>query len=105
MADCQETLNELHRYLDEELSAGRAQEIVEHLKKCTDCFEAFEFHAVLKQTIREKAQKEELDDDFIERLKGCFGDEILGGDGDFLTDQGDEPRSGDDTDPDDNQKS
>ena len=31
MADCQETLNELHRYLDEELSADRVEEILSHL--------------------------------------------------------------------------
>lgn len=80
MADCQETLNELNRYLDEELSDDRVQEIIEHLKKCTDCQEAFEFHAVLRDTIRAKAQRDEISDDFIERLKGCFGDDIIGND-------------------------
>jgi anti-sigma factor RsiW len=78
MADCQETLNELHRYLDEELSADRVEEILSHLKICSDCQEAFEFHAVLRDTIREKAQRDEISDDFLDRLKECFGGEILG---------------------------
>ena len=77
MADCQETLNELNRYLDAELSEDRVRDIVDHLKKCTDCQEAFEFHSVLRDTIRAKAQRDEIPDDFIERLKGCFGDDII----------------------------
>jgi anti-sigma factor RsiW len=80
MADCQETLNELHRYLDEELSAKRVEEIIGHLKGCTDCQEAYEFHAVLRQSIREKAQRDELSDGFLDRLKECLGDEVMGSD-------------------------
>ncbi|MGA0117220.1 MAG: anti-sigma factor family protein [Ilumatobacteraceae bacterium] len=76
MADCQETLNELHRYLDEELSAERVGEILGHLKICSDCTEAYEFHAVYKETIRTKAQREELSEGFLDRLKECFGDEF-----------------------------
>ena len=77
MADCQETLNELHRYLDEELSADRVEEILSHRKGCTDCQEAYEFHAVLRDTIREKAQRDEISDGFLDRLKECFGDDVL----------------------------
>lgn len=76
MADCQETLNELHRYLDEELSADRVEEILSHLKICSDCQEAYEFHAVYKETIRAKAQRDELSDGFLDRLKECFGDDL-----------------------------
>ena len=77
MADCQETLNELHRYLDEELSADRVEEILSHLRVCSDCQEAFAFHAVLRDTIREKAKRDEISDGFLDRLKECFGGEIL----------------------------
>lgn len=80
MTDCQETLNELHRYLDEELPADHVQEILSHLKGCTDCQEAFEFHAVLRQAIREKAQRDEISEGFLDRLKDCFGDNVLNGD-------------------------
>ena len=78
MADCQETLNELHRYLDEELSADRVEEILSHLKACTDCQEAYEFHAVLRDTIREKAKRDELSEGFLNRLKECFGGDVVG---------------------------
>lgn len=82
MADCQETLNELHRYLDEELSADRVEEILSHLKICSDCTEAYEFHAVYKETIRTKAQREELSEGFLDRLKECFGDDFRDNDED-----------------------
>jgi len=82
MADCQETLNELHRYLDEELSADRVEEILSHLKMCSDCQEAYEFHAVYKETIRAKAQRDELSEGFLDRLKECFGDDLNQDDGD-----------------------
>lgn len=78
MADCKETLDELYRYLDSELSPGRADEIVSHLKICTDCQGAFEFHADLHRVIRQKSRTEELSPAFLDNLRGCFGDDILG---------------------------
>ena len=78
MADCQETLNELESYLDSELSEGRANEIITHLKGCTDCQGAYEFHADLRTAIKTKATKEELPDGFLDRLRDCLGDDVLG---------------------------
>jgi anti-sigma factor RsiW len=90
MADCQETLNELHRYLDAELSADRVEEILGHLKQCSDCQEAYEFHSVLRDTIREKAKRDELSDGFLDRLKECFGDDLaIEEDPDQSPDEGD----------------
>lgn len=80
MADCQETLKELERFLDAELPKDRSEKILEHLKVCVDCQGAFEFHAELRDTIKRKAQKDELPEGFLDRLQGCFGDEILGQD-------------------------
>ncbi|MEY3805586.1 MAG: anti-sigma factor [Actinomycetota bacterium] len=80
MADCQETLKELERFLDSELPKDRSEQILSHLKICSDCQGAFEFHAELRAAIRTKAQKDELPEGFLDRLKGCFGDEILGQD-------------------------
>lgn len=57
MADCQETLNEMYAYLDAELASERATEIIGHLKVCTDCQSAYEFHAEFKTIIRMKAPK------------------------------------------------
>ena len=78
MADCKETLDELYRYLDSELPPGRANEIVSHLKICTDCQSAFEFHADLHKVIREKSRNEDISPEFLANLRGCFGDDILG---------------------------
>ena len=38
------------------------------------------FHAVLRQSIREKAQRDEISDGFLDRLKECLGDEVMGDD-------------------------
>jgi len=81
MADCNETLAELHRYLDSELSPGRADEIVAHLKTCTDCQGAFEFHADLQRVIRVKSQGDVITPQFLSNLRGCFGSDILGSPG------------------------
>lgn len=80
MADCQETLQELERFLDSELPPGRSEKILSHLKVCSDCQGAFEFHAELRIAIRTKATSDELPEGFLDRLKSCFGDEILGQD-------------------------
>ena len=80
MADCQETLNELERYLDSELTDARVAEIIGHLKGCTDCQGAYEFHADLRTVIKTKATNEELPDGFLDRLRDCLGDDVLGDD-------------------------
>jgi predicted anti-sigma-YlaC factor YlaD len=77
MADCQETLKELERFIDAEMAQFEAEEVVSHLKICTDCQGAFEFHAELRQAIRVKATRDELPAGFTERLMQCFGDDIL----------------------------
>ncbi|MFM8626509.1 MAG: anti-sigma factor family protein [Actinomycetota bacterium] len=81
MANCKETLDELYRYLDSELSPGRADEIVAHLKTCTDCQGAFEFHADLHRVIRVKSQGDEISPQFLDNLRGCFGSDFLGSPG------------------------
>lgn len=78
MADCQETLNELDRFLDSELSPGDKEEIMGHLSSCSDCQGAFQFHAELREVVKKKAQADELPDGFLDRLKNCFGDQIMG---------------------------
>lgn len=78
MADCNETLKELERFLDSELPAERVSEIIGHLKGCTDCQGAYEFHAELRTTIRIKALRDELPDGFLDRLANCLGDDLMG---------------------------
>jgi mycothiol system anti-sigma-R factor len=79
MPDCRETLEELERYLDSELPTERVTQIVGHLKGCTDCHGAYEFHFELREVIKTKALRDELPDGFADRLLSCFGDNVLGG--------------------------
>lgn len=74
MADCTETLDELHRFLDKELPAAAVTDIMGHLSTCTDCQQAFEFHSELKRIISEKAKNDELPTGLLDKVKGCFGD-------------------------------
>ena len=78
MADCRETLEELERYLDSELPSERVAQIVDHLKGCTDCQGAYEFHYELREVIKVKATRDELPEGFADRLLSCFGDNVLG---------------------------
>ncbi len=78
MADCKETLRELESFLDSELSDDRVAEIIGHLKGCTDCQGAYEFHAELRTVIKTKAQNDELPEGFLDRLASCFGDDVMG---------------------------
>ena len=77
MADCQETLNELDRFLDSELSPADKEEIMGHLTTCTDCQGAFQFHAELREVVKKKALADERPEGFLDRLKNCFGDQIV----------------------------
>lgn len=72
MADCNETIEELERYLDQELPARRVEDIVGHLKSCTDCQGAYEFHADLQRVITIKAQRDELSPGFLDKLRNCL---------------------------------
>ena len=78
MADCKETLRELETFLDSELPENRVAEIIGHLKSCTDCQGAYEFHADLRTVIKTKAQNDDLPEGFLDRLANCFGDDVLG---------------------------
>ena len=45
MADCNETLKELDRFLDNELASEAISDLSVHLEGCVDCQQTFEFHA------------------------------------------------------------
>lgn len=82
MADCNETLRELYTFLDGELADGARHEVVVHLETCPDCLQAFDFHAELKMTIRQKCQSDEMPPGLLARIEACFGDALLGDDTD-----------------------
>jgi mycothiol system anti-sigma-R factor len=72
MGDCNETLRELEQFLVEELSEGAHDAIHAHLHGCTDCLEAFDFHAELRQVIALKCGNDELPPGLMEKIQSCF---------------------------------
>lgn len=72
MADCEETLRELDRFLDGELSDHAKSHIHHHLEGCVDCFQAFDFHAELKIVIARKCNSDEMPPGLMDRIQQCF---------------------------------
>lgn len=80
MANCKQTIRELDAFLDGELPTDVREHIHEHLTDCTDCLQAFDFEAELKQAIRRKCRNDELPPGLLGRIEMCF-DEDFDGDG------------------------
>lgn len=76
MANCNETLEELHRFIDRELDDHARAAIADHLGGCTDCHSAFDFHAELRMVIAMKCQGDPVPPSLIIRLKACLGVEL-----------------------------
>jgi mycothiol system anti-sigma-R factor len=79
MADCNETLRELHTYLDHELDDEARHAIEAHLGGCMDCLQAYDFHAELKMVIAQKCNDDALPDGLLSKLEACFGEDITSG--------------------------
>jgi len=74
MAECEQTLHELERFLDGELDDEMRQAIAQHAGGCNACMEKLDFHAELKQVVRAKAQSDALPAELLDRLAACLGD-------------------------------
>lgn len=72
MANCNETIRELDAFLDGELSDDVRSHIHQHLGSCTDCLQAFDFHAELKLAIRRKCSTDEMPAGLLGRIEMCF---------------------------------
>lgn len=72
MANCRETIAELDRFLDGELSDDARAHIHAHLDGCTDCLQAFDFQAELKAAIRRKCSHEDLPEGLLGKIEACF---------------------------------
>ena len=72
MADCNDTLRELETFLDGELSDDQRGVIRSHLTGCTDCLQAFDFHAELKSVIASKCRNDEMPPGLMDRIQSCF---------------------------------
>lgn len=76
MADCNETLQDLERFLDSELATGKLENLTAHLEGCVDCQQTFEFHAELRQIVRQAVHHEPLPESLVHRIKECFGTDL-----------------------------
>jgi anti-sigma factor (TIGR02949 family) len=72
MANCKETIAELDRFLDGELTDDFRSHIHAHLAGCTDCLSAFDFQAELKAAIRRKCSNEPLPPGLLTKIQACF---------------------------------
>jgi mycothiol system anti-sigma-R factor len=52
--DCEEALRDLQAYIDDELPAGRALLIEEHISDCSPCLDRGEFQRRLQEIVRTK---------------------------------------------------
>jgi len=76
MTDCNETLRDLDRFLDNELATEILEHLTTHLDGCVDCQQTFEFHAELRQIVRQAARDEPLPESLVDRIKECFGTDL-----------------------------
>lgn len=76
VSDCQRILRELDIFLDGELSDDARASIDKHLRACTDCYQAFDFHAELKTVIAAKCHNDELPPGLIGRLEACLDTDL-----------------------------
>ena len=72
MANCKETIAELDRFLDGELTDDFRAHIHAHLAGCTDCLSAFDFQAELKAAIRRKCSNEPVPPSLLSKIQACF---------------------------------
>lgn len=78
MADCNETLREMHTFLDDELSEPAQRSISGHLEGCVDCLQAYDFHAELKAVIRKKCLADEIPPGLLSRIELWFNEDFDG---------------------------
>jgi mycothiol system anti-sigma-R factor len=72
MADCDETLREMETFLDGELTDDAVTAMRAHLQGCTDCYQAFDFHAELKAVIAEKCRRDRMPAGLLARIEECL---------------------------------
>lgn len=78
MGNCNETIRELEAFLDGALSEEGHQAIHAHLEGCTDCLQAFDFHAELRSVIRDKCRNDEMPPGLLSRIEQCFNEDFDG---------------------------
>lgn len=85
MADCNETLMEIWRFFDDQLSEAARADIESHLSECTDCLQAFDFYAELKSVVAKSVRDDTIPESLKIKIFECFGDVLAETDGPELT--------------------
>jgi mycothiol system anti-sigma-R factor len=75
MGECDDALNELYAFLDEELTPENRARIHEHLEACHDCLEVYDFEAELRNVIAQKC-RDQVPPDVLDRLRESLRREI-----------------------------
>ncbi|NBO54495.1 MAG: mycothiol system anti-sigma-R factor [Actinobacteria bacterium] len=84
MADCNETLAEIWRFFDDQLSEAARADIQSHLGECTDCLQAFDFYAELKTVVAKSVHDDTIPESLRIKIFECFGPDFTDGDGSEL---------------------
>lgn len=73
MSECEESLHELYRYLDGELTEDKRIAIQRHLDGCQPCAEPYDFEAELRKVIRQKCQ-EQVPETLMAKVRNALED-------------------------------
>ena len=73
MSDCEDSLHELYRYLDGDLTEERRAAIQRHLDHCQPCAEPYDFEAELREVIRKKCQ-EKVPESLVAKVMAALQD-------------------------------
>jgi len=77
-AECENAVDYLYQYIDEELTWSRRLRIRWHLRRCGPCMEAFDFEARLQQRIRQ-CGRDEPPQELLDRIRAFIEQEATGG--------------------------
>lgn len=73
MSECEESLHELYRYLDGELTEEKRVAIQHHLDGCQPCAEPYDFEAELRNVIRQKC-REQVPESLVDKVREALED-------------------------------
>lgn len=68
---CEEVIEQLFEFLDNELDPGRSAEIDRHIERCRDCFTRAQFERRLREKVRD-AGEAKAPDRLHGRIKGLL---------------------------------
>lgn len=74
--NCEDALEELYSFLDDELDDLRRAHIKRHLDDCTPCLEVYDFHAELRVMISNKC-RDKVPTELRDRIARILGEQAI----------------------------